>query len=157
NGDPALGGRAAVAYRWAAGAGGVQPGAGRRAAGAGAAVFGHRRRPVTLAKPLRALFAAGLAERLRMGAVRNDPAGRPGDRLRAGLARLSTIAGRRSVDQVMRNIMSRLLLTILLALALPVAAEVRELQWSDLIPPGAPPPPPPLAIHDLSQLADALA
>ncbi|WP_312977566.1 DUF3299 domain-containing protein [Stutzerimonas nitrititolerans] len=51
--------------------------------------------------------------------------------------------------------MSRLLPALLLALALPVAAEVRELQWSDLIPPGAPPPPP-VALHDLSQLADAL-
>jgi len=56
----------------------------------------------------------------------------------------------------MRNTMSRLLPALLLALALPVAAEVRELQWSDLIPPGAPPPPPPVALHDLSQLADAL-
>jgi len=56
----------------------------------------------------------------------------------------------------MRNAMSRLLPALLLALALPVAAEVRELQWSDLIPPGAPPPPPPVALHDLSQLADAL-
>ncbi|WP_312224550.1 DUF3299 domain-containing protein [Stutzerimonas nitrititolerans] len=52
--------------------------------------------------------------------------------------------------------MSRLLPALLLALALPVAGEVRELQWSDLIPPGAPPPPPPVALHDLSQLADAL-
>jgi len=57
----------------------------------------------------------------------------------------------------MRNLMPHLLLTILLALALPAYAEVRELQWSDLVPPGAPPPPPPMAIHDLSQLADALA
>jgi len=56
----------------------------------------------------------------------------------------------------MRNTMSRLLPALLLALALPGAAEVRELQWSDLIPPGAPPPPPPVALHDLSQLADAL-
>jgi len=56
----------------------------------------------------------------------------------------------------MRNTMSRLLPALLLVLALPVAAEVRELQWSDLIPPGAPPPPPPVALHDLSQLADAL-
>jgi len=56
----------------------------------------------------------------------------------------------------MRDTMSRLLPALLLALALPVAAEVRELQWSDLIPPGAPPPPPPVALHDLSQLADAL-
>jgi len=56
----------------------------------------------------------------------------------------------------MRNTMSRLLPALLLALALPIAAEVRELQWSDLIPPGAPPPPPPVALHDLSQLADAL-
>ena len=53
--------------------------------------------------------------------------------------------------------MSRLLLAILLALTLPAIAEVRELQWSDLIPEGAPPPPPPVALHDLSQLADALA
>ncbi len=54
--------------------------------------------------------------------------------------------------------MSRLLFAALLALAMPFAtADVRELQWSDLIPPGAPPPPPPMAIHDMSQLADALA
>jgi len=54
--------------------------------------------------------------------------------------------------------MSRLLLTVLFALVAPLAsAEVRELQWSDLIPEGTPPPPPPVALHDLSQLADALA
>ncbi|MCQ2030938.1 DUF3299 domain-containing protein [Stutzerimonas zhaodongensis] len=54
--------------------------------------------------------------------------------------------------------MSRLLFAALLALAMPFAtADVRELQWSDLIPPDAPPPPPPMAIHDMSQLADALA
>lgn len=54
--------------------------------------------------------------------------------------------------------MSRLLLVTLLSLFAPLAAaEVRELQWSDLIPEGAPPPPPPVALHDLSQLADALA
>lgn len=54
--------------------------------------------------------------------------------------------------------MSRLLLAALLALAAPfAAADVRELQWSDLIPADAPPPPPPVAMHDLSQLADALA
>ena len=48
--------------------------------------------------------------------------------------------------------------TALLALAAPfAAADVRELQWSDLIPADAPPPPPPVAMHDLSQLADALA
>ena len=54
--------------------------------------------------------------------------------------------------------MSRLLLATLLALAAPLAvADVRELQWSDLIPADAPPPPPPVALHDMSQLADALA
>ena len=54
--------------------------------------------------------------------------------------------------------MPRLLFALLLACALPLhAAEVRLLQWSELIPEGAPPPPPPLAIHDMSQLADALA
>lgn len=56
--------------------------------------------------------------------------------------------------------MSRLLMLMLLTLAAPlVAAEVRELQWSELIPPDAPalPPPSPMALHDLSQLADALA
>ncbi|WP_417777818.1 DUF3299 domain-containing protein [Stutzerimonas xanthomarina] len=54
--------------------------------------------------------------------------------------------------------MSRLLLATLLTLAAPFAvADVRELQWSDLIPADAPPPPPPVAIHDMSQLADALA
>ena len=54
--------------------------------------------------------------------------------------------------------MPRLLCATLLALVAPLAcAEVRELQWADLIPEGAPPPPPPVALHDLSQLADALA
>ncbi len=54
--------------------------------------------------------------------------------------------------------MSRLLLATLLVLAAPFTiADVRELQWSDLIPADAPPPPPPVAMHDLSQLADALA
>ena len=54
--------------------------------------------------------------------------------------------------------MSCLLLAALLALAAPfAAADVRELQWSDLIPADAPPPPPPVAMHDLSQLAVALA
>ena len=54
--------------------------------------------------------------------------------------------------------MSRLLFATLLALAAHfAAADVRELQWSDLIPADAPPPPPPVAIHDMSQLADALA
>ncbi len=58
----------------------------------------------------------------------------------------------------MRKAMPHLLLAALLALVAPLAsAEVRELQWSDLIPQGAPPPPPPVALHDLSQLADALA
>ena len=58
----------------------------------------------------------------------------------------------------MRSAISRLLLVTLLSLVAPLAvAEVRELQWSDLIPEGAPPPPPPVALHDLSQLADALA
>ncbi|WP_278420200.1 DUF3299 domain-containing protein [Stutzerimonas kunmingensis] len=54
--------------------------------------------------------------------------------------------------------MSRLLLTLLLACAVSAHADnVRDLQWSELIPEGAPPPPPPMAMHDMSQLADALA
>ena len=56
--------------------------------------------------------------------------------------------------------MSRpLLATLLLTLALPLAAaDVRELTWSELIPPDAPPQViNPAPIHDLSQLADALA
>lgn len=54
--------------------------------------------------------------------------------------------------------MSRLLFTSLLALAVPFAsADVRELQWAELIPADAPAPPPPVAMHDMSQLADALA
>ena len=55
--------------------------------------------------------------------------------------------------------MSRLLLMAwLLACTLPaLAAEVRELQWAELVPEGAPPPPPPQAIHDMSDLAAALA
>jgi len=57
----------------------------------------------------------------------------------------------------MPHLLLTILLALALALALPAYAEVRELQWSDLVPPGAPPPPPPMAIHDLSQLADALA
>ena len=52
-----------------------------------------------------------------------------------------------------------LLATLLLTLALPLAAaDVREITWSDLIPPDAPPQVvDPTPIHDLSQLADALA
>jgi len=54
--------------------------------------------------------------------------------------------------------MPRLLLATLFTLAATFAnADVRELQWSDLLPADAPPPPPPLAIHDMSQLADVLA
>ena len=54
--------------------------------------------------------------------------------------------------------MPRLLFALLLACAVSAHADdVRDLQWSELIPEGAPPPPPPLAIHDMSQLADALA
>jgi len=54
--------------------------------------------------------------------------------------------------------MSRLLLALLLACAVSAYADyVRDLQWSELIPEGAPPPPPPMAMHDMSQLADALA
>src|SRR5690606_36493227 len=90
--------------------------------------------------------------------ARGDSAGRAGDRLCTGLARLSPIAGRWFIDQAMRSAMSRLLLVTLLSFVAPLAAaEVRDLQWSDLIPEGAPPPPPPVALHDLSQLADALA
>ena len=52
-----------------------------------------------------------------------------------------------------------LLATLLLTLALPLAAaDVREITWSDLIPPDAPPQVvDPTPIHDLSQLADALS
>ncbi|ESR00229.1 hypothetical protein F753_06940 [Stutzerimonas chloritidismutans AW-1] len=54
--------------------------------------------------------------------------------------------------------MSRLLLALLLACAVSAYADdVRDLQWSELIPEGAPPPPPPMAMHDMSQLADTLA
>ncbi|MGK9048426.1 DUF3299 domain-containing protein [Stutzerimonas chloritidismutans] len=54
--------------------------------------------------------------------------------------------------------MSRLLLALLLACAVSAYADdVRDLQWSELIPEGAPPPPPPMAMHDMSQLAEALA
>lgn len=54
--------------------------------------------------------------------------------------------------------MPRLLLATLLTVATTLAhGEVRELQWSDLIPADAPPPPSPVAIHDMSQLADVLA
>ncbi len=53
--------------------------------------------------------------------------------------------------------MLRSLLALLLLTALPVwAGDVRELNWSELIPADAPPPPPPVAVHDLSQLANAL-
>nr|WP_219853184.1 DUF3299 domain-containing protein [Stutzerimonas stutzeri] len=58
----------------------------------------------------------------------------------------------------MRMTVPNLLLAALLILAANLAiADVRELQWSDLIPADAPPPPPPVAMHDMSQLADALA
>ncbi|MCW3149653.1 DUF3299 domain-containing protein [Stutzerimonas stutzeri] len=53
--------------------------------------------------------------------------------------------------------MSRLLLALLLVLPAAFAGEARLLQWSELIPEGAPPAPPPTPLHDLSQLADALA
>ncbi|MBU0920727.1 MAG: DUF3299 domain-containing protein [Pseudomonadota bacterium] len=54
--------------------------------------------------------------------------------------------------------MSRLLLALLLACAVSAYADdVRDLQWSELLPEGAPPPPPPMAMHDMSQLADTLA
>ncbi|MBU3055380.1 DUF3299 domain-containing protein [Pseudomonas indica] len=53
--------------------------------------------------------------------------------------------------------MLRSLLALLLLTALPLwAGDVRELNWSELIPADAPPPPPPVAVHDLSQLANAL-
>ncbi|MDO9618479.1 MAG: DUF3299 domain-containing protein [Pseudomonas sp.] len=52
-----------------------------------------------------------------------------------------------------------LLATLLFTLALPLAAaEVRELTWSEMVPADAPPQVvEPAPIHDLSQLADALA
>lgn len=56
--------------------------------------------------------------------------------------------------------MSRpLLATLFFALAMPLsAAEVRELTWSELVPADAPPQTvEPAPIHDLTQLADALA
>ena len=47
--------------------------------------------------------------------------------------------------------MPRLLFALLLACALPLhAAEVRLLQWSELIPEGAPPPPPPPSMPSVS-------
>jgi hypothetical protein len=60
----------------------------------------------------------------------------------------------------MRLTMHRsLLTTLLLTLALPLAAaEVRELTWSEMVPADAPPQvTEPTPMHDLSQLADALA
>lgn len=57
--------------------------------------------------------------------------------------------------------MSRLLIALfLLVCALSTyGGEVRQLQWAELIPEGAPPSPPPALqdLHDLSQLADVLA
>jgi hypothetical protein len=56
--------------------------------------------------------------------------------------------------------MSRpLLAALLFALAMPLsAAEVRELAWSDMVPADAPPQVvEPAPLHDLAQLADALA
>ncbi len=52
-----------------------------------------------------------------------------------------------------------LLVALLLALALPLpAAELRELTWAQLVPADAPPQSvEPTPIHDLAQLADALA
>ncbi|SFP18806.1 DUF3299 domain-containing protein [Pseudomonas borbori] len=52
-----------------------------------------------------------------------------------------------------------LLATLLLALTLPLsAAEVRELNWSEMVPADAPAQAvEPAPIHDLSQLADALS
>lgn len=52
-----------------------------------------------------------------------------------------------------------LLALLLLALTSPLlAAEVRELTWLEMVPEGAPPQAvEPMPIHDLSQLADALA
>jgi len=55
--------------------------------------------------------------------------------------------------------MRHLLLALLLAIATPLwAQDVRELTWSEMIPEDAPPQPLQQApLHDLSQLADALA
>ena len=55
--------------------------------------------------------------------------------------------------------MRHLLLALLLAIATPLwAQETRELTWSEMIPEGAPPQPMQQApLHDLPQLADALA
>jgi len=57
--------------------------------------------------------------------------------------------------------MSRTLLVLLLSLTTPLwaaAAEPRELTWGEMVPADAPPVPQQQApIHDLSQLADALA
>ena len=52
-----------------------------------------------------------------------------------------------------------LLAAVLIALTAPVsAAEVRELNWSEMVPAGAPPQvAEPAPMHDLSQLADALS
>ncbi|MCY1401687.1 hypothetical protein D3C76_544980 [compost metagenome] len=52
----------------------------------------------------------------------------------------------------------RPILALLLVLATCAwAGAPRELTWSELIPADAPPLPPPVALHDFSQLADALA
>lgn len=50
-----------------------------------------------------------------------------------------------------------LLLALALLAPLALAEGLRTLSWEELIPEGAPPPAPPTALHDLSQLADALA
>lgn len=59
----------------------------------------------------------------------------------------------------MRHLLSALLLAIAPMWAAPLwADDVRELTWSELIPPDAPPlPAQQMPMHDLSQLADALA
>ena len=52
----------------------------------------------------------------------------------------------------------RATLLLLLALSLPTLADSpRELTWEALIPADAPAAPPPVAIHDLSQLGNALS
>jgi hypothetical protein len=54
--------------------------------------------------------------------------------------------------------MSRSLLALLLALPLlAAAAEVRELTWGEMMPPDTALPAPAAPVHDLAQLADALA
>lgn len=54
-------------------------------------------------------------------------------------------------------VLAATLTAVLLVAAPSWATAVIELTWSDLMPPDSAPPAPPAVMHDLSQLADALA